>query len=117
MPRQHGRSIQLSLFGDDDQVSPKTSSTFSDNLSLPIHRWFRYSAGFSAVWVSETIKAAVSPQSGPVRVFDPFAGSGTVLVEANGIGVESIGMESHPFVARVAKVKTRQDVEPDGYLL
>lgn len=116
MPRQHGRSIQLSLFGDDDQVLQKTSSTFSDNLSLPIHRWFRYSAGFSAVWVSETIKAAVSSQSGPVRVFDPFAGSGTVIVEANGIGVESIGMESHPFVARVAKVKTRLDVEPDGYL-
>ncbi len=31
------------------------SSTFTGNLSLPIHRWFRYSAGFSANWVNQVI--------------------------------------------------------------
>src|SRR5205823_2835685 len=96
------RSVQPTLFGDDP-APPKTSSTFADNLGLPIHRWFRYSAGFSAVWVAETIRAAVSAQAGPVRVLDPFAGSGTVLVEAEVVGVEARGVESHPFVARVAQ--------------
>ena len=31
-------------------------STFAGNLSLPIHRWFRYSAGFSASWVKDLIE-------------------------------------------------------------
>jgi hypothetical protein len=73
-----GHSAQLSLFGDDEPTPSKSASTFSDNLSLPIHRWFRYSAGFSAVWVAETIRAAMRSGPGPVRVLDPFAGSGTV---------------------------------------
>lgn len=29
--------------------------SFIDNMKLPIHRWFRYSAGFSALWVEEAI--------------------------------------------------------------
>lgn len=80
-----------------------TSSTFLDNTSLPIHRWFRYSAGFSANWVNETIRSFshVAPQ----RVFDPFAGSGSVLIEGERCGIESRGVEAHPFVARIAKTK------------
>ena len=27
------------------------SGAFVDNMVLPVHRWFRYSAGFSADWV------------------------------------------------------------------
>jgi hypothetical protein len=27
------------------------TSDFLDNMRLPVHRWFRYSAGFSAEWV------------------------------------------------------------------
>jgi hypothetical protein len=64
--------------------------------------------------VAETIQAAVASRAGPVRVLDPFAGSGTVLVEAEAMGVESRGVESHPFVARVAKVKLCRDVDPVG---
>ncbi|HUQ72239.1 MAG TPA: hypothetical protein VM165_22125 [Planctomycetaceae bacterium] len=63
------------------------------------------------MWVREVIRAAGEG----IRVLDPFAGSGTVLIEAAGLGVEGIGLESHPFVSRIAKVKIRQDVDPDGY--
>lgn len=80
-----------------------SSSTFADNLSLPIHRWFRYSAGFSALWVSEVIRSAEDTSS--QRVLDPFVGSGTVLIEAERCGVQAIGLEAHPFVARVARAK------------
>jgi len=31
------------------------SGAFGDNMSLPVHRWYRYSAGFSADWVSSLI--------------------------------------------------------------
>ncbi|HEX8202301.1 MAG TPA: hypothetical protein VF590_17620 [Isosphaeraceae bacterium] len=91
------------------------SSTFKDNLSLPVHRWFRYSAGFSATWVRNSIASARSEWGGEVRVLDPFAGSGTVLVEAEEEGVPSFGVESHPFVARVARAKLRSDVEAEEF--
>jgi hypothetical protein len=43
---------------DDDMLSTTSdsSSTFVNNMSLPVHRWFRYSAGFSGLWVRETIR-------------------------------------------------------------
>ena len=72
------------------------STTFVNNLSLPIHRWFRYSAGFSASWVNQTISEFAKNKK--INVFDPFAGSGTVLIESEKSGMNSIGVESHPFL-------------------
>jgi DNA modification methylase len=79
------------------------SGTFTDNLKLPIHRWFRYSAGFSAEWVEELVRTFQPGRH--VRVLDPFAGSGTTLLSAAAAGASSVGFESHPFVARIAKTK------------
>jgi hypothetical protein len=31
------------------------TGTFTDNMKLPIHRWFRYFAEFSATWVQGVI--------------------------------------------------------------
>lgn len=50
--------LQLSLFDSVPQfktIAEKTG-TFTDNMKLPVHRWFRYSAGFSAAWTQEVIK-------------------------------------------------------------
>jgi 16S rRNA G966 N2-methylase RsmD len=95
---------QTNLFLDAElRTENHTASTFADNLSLPVHRWFRYSAGFSAAWVRNLIEQET--KNGRKRVLDPFAGSGTVLLEAESHGVESVGIESHPFVWRVAKTK------------
>jgi hypothetical protein len=77
------------------------SSTFIDNMRLPIHRWFRYSAGFSAAWVQQEVES----RKGPVRVLDPFLGSGTTCLACDSLGVPSMGIESHPFVRRVAQAK------------
>ncbi|PYU49854.1 MAG: DNA modification methylase [Acidobacteria bacterium] len=97
---------QLELY-DSSRKSPdnfkNTTSTFSDNLSLPIHRWFRYSAGFSATWAYQLLMSQRNHQ--PERVLDPFAGSGTTILEAERCGCESIGIEAHPFVARVTRAK------------
>jgi hypothetical protein len=86
------------------------TSTFADNLSLPIHRWFRYSAGFSAVWARQLIE--LEKAKGRRNVFDPFAGSGTTVIEAEAAGLDAVGVEAHPFVARVARTKLqwRSDV-------
>jgi hypothetical protein len=84
-----------------------TSSTFVNNMSLPIHRWFRYSAGFSAQWVEDTIKRYLIDNgiNGGIKVLDPFAGSGTTLLASEMAGMKSYGFESHPLISRVAKTK------------
>ncbi len=108
------RETQAVLFPFDikPEVSLSASSTFVPNMGLPVHRWFRYSAGFSAEWAESVIKS----MRGPVRVFDPFAGSATTLLAAEACGVESCGgIEAHPFVSnRVARAKLswRNDVRP-----
>jgi hypothetical protein len=90
-----------------------TSSTFASNMKLPVHRWFRYSAGFSAEWVKKVISELIV--EGNPTLFDPFAGSGTAVLAAQECGVTAIGIESHPFVFRVAKAKLLWHVNTDSF--
>ena len=78
-----------------------------------MHRWFRYSAGFSAAWVREVIER--EKEKGRRRVLDPFAGSGTVALESELCQVESIGVEAHPFVARIAQAKMNWRQSPNAF--
>ncbi|MCD6327793.1 hypothetical protein J7M28_09585 [bacterium] len=41
-------------------------------------------------------------------ILDPFAGSGTMLVEANVLGMNSVGVELSPFNVLIQKVKTQE---------
>ncbi|WP_232507756.1 site-specific DNA-methyltransferase [Ghiorsea bivora] len=81
------------------------SGTFSGNMKLPIHRWFRYSAGFSAEWVESEIRRFEEDTNQKAKVFDPFVGSGTTALAACATGNESFGFDGHPFVARIAQTK------------
>jgi len=88
------------------EIVRRRSGSFTDNMKLPVHRWFRYSAGFSAEWAESVIKKRKGG-SGNLEVLDPFCGSGTTLLAACSQGVTSTGFEQHPFIARVARAKTR----------
>ncbi len=96
------------------EVREERSSTFVDNMKLPVHRWFRYSAGFAAQWVEALI--AEYKGTGEFTVLDPFAGAGTTLLAAEKLSVRSFGVDAHPFVARVAKAKLHYRSEPESYL-
>src|SRR6266852_2859274 len=111
--RQHAQKL---LFPDLEGAASRTevASTFVDNMKLPVHRWFRYSAGFSAEWAEGLLREAA--RAGPVTVLDPFAGAGTTLLAAERVGVESYGIEAHHFVARVARAKLLYRSDPDAYL-
>ncbi|AKF11328.1 DNA methyltransferase [Sandaracinus amylolyticus] len=79
-----------------------TTSTFLANQRLPIHRWFRYSAGFSGAWAEAVIRERTSAHH---TILDPFAGVATTLVAAQLAGRHALGVEAHPFVARIARAK------------
>ena len=101
------KQLQLSYWGEfaDALTDLKTSrsGTFVDNLGLPIHRWFRYSAGFSAEWVEQLLGDwNITSEH---LILDPFAGSGTVSIVCEKLGLRSIGIEAHPTVARVFQSK------------
>jgi hypothetical protein len=40
---------------NSERVEDHKSSTFVPNLRLPVHRWLRFSAGFSAAWAESVI--------------------------------------------------------------
>ncbi|MBI3394810.1 MAG: hypothetical protein HY042_03140, partial [Spirochaetia bacterium] len=87
-------------------MSDALSGSFADNLSLPVHRWFRYSAGFSGDWARSVIADHLEEHS-RVRVLDPFCGSGTVMIAADSLDAPSVGLDAHPFVSKIANVKSR----------
>lgn len=91
----------------------ETSSSFVDNMRLPVHRWIRFSAGFSAIW-AESVIADFKRVRG-AYVLDPFAGSGTTLLAAENVGVNSIGIEAHPFVCRITRAKLARRSDPQAY--
>ena len=96
--------IQLDLFPTLYSVDEsQNSTTFQDNMKLPLHRWYRYTAGFSGAWVGSLLEQG--KREGRSRVIDPFAGSGTVMVEGMLHGVDSYGVESNPYVYNIATAK------------
>ncbi len=88
---------------------------FVSNMGRPVHRWFRYSAGFSAEWADSAISDAAA-RNPTLRVFDPFAGSATTLIASETAGVESWGIEAHRFICRVAESKLAWRSDPENYL-
>lgn len=106
------------------------TTTFTANQGEAVHRWFRYSAGFSAAWAEEEIlshksrlgDAGAKGPGEPGRrrdqaglVLDPFVGSGTTLLAAQAQGVAAVGLEAHPFVLRVAAAKLAWSSPVDAF--
>ena len=80
---------------------------------MPIHRWYRYSAGFSAIWVREVLARAKA--EGRETVLDPFVGSGTVAIEGESCQLKTVGVEAHPFVIRFAGAKLMWREDPESF--
>lgn len=90
--RSPARALDISRLG-----------TFQDCLRAPVHRWFKYPAGFSY----RLVEALIADLGLDFRhwILDPFVGCGTVSVVSKQRGVNSVGLEAHPFVHWVASVK------------
>ncbi|RMG83884.1 MAG: hypothetical protein D6707_00160 [Bacteroidetes bacterium] len=101
----------INLFGEkiiEHETNTSEWGTFRDSLKAPIHRWFTYPAGFSYKAVEYAIfKYQIKP--GQI-IYDPFMGSGTTNVVAKFLGINSYGIEAHPFVFEIAKTKLNWDI-------
>ncbi len=89
---------------------------FTPNFSRHIHRWASYVQGFSASFVESTLRRHCSDYP-HLRVLDPFAGCGTVLVQSKLLGYPSFGTELNPLLSFIAGVKVNSwDVSPTSLL-
>lgn len=68
-----------------------------------VDRWYNFIAGFSPEFVNTCLEGCTSANK---TVLDPFTGCGTVQVQANKAGWNSIGFEPHPIFYRIALAKT-----------
>ena len=81
--------------------------SFRDSMKAPVHRWFAYPAGYSYKLVEAKIREhGLNDQS---WIADPFLGTGTTSVASKVSGINSLGIEAHPFVFEVAKTKINFD--------
>ena len=89
-------------------IDIKEWGTFKDSLKAPIFNWFTYPAGFSYKAVKYSINEEKLGKDSVI--YDPFMGSGTTNLEAKIMGINSIGVEAHPFVYPIAKCKLNWDI-------
>ena len=82
----------------------QSESTFTDNMRMPVHGWYRFPAGFSAQWSQQVIEDH-REIIGALTVLDPFAGVGTAVLSGQNAGVPSYGVEAQPFIQRIAEAK------------
>lgn len=83
---------------------------FNHNGNATVHRWSPYVQGFSGHFVRTTLEKYWDiyrfGEDDRTLVYDPFAGVGTVLVEAKKLGVRRCaGSEMNPLLSFLANVK------------
>ena len=73
-----------------------------DNMSSPVHNWYKFTAGFSYKFVDIILE---DYRGQDIVVYEPFAGCGTTLVECQKLGFRSIGNESQELMCNVIHAK------------
>jgi len=97
-------------------VDKKQPIQFTPNFSEHVHRWSAYIQGFSAEFVQSTINK-YHKEYNCLRILDPFAGCGTVLIQSKFSGYPSFGTELNPLLAFIANVKVNSwDVSPNALI-
>ena len=75
----------------------------------PVHEWYRFVLSFPPHLVRDYIEE-FNLEQGQI-ILDPFCGTGTTLVEAKKLGIESVGVEANAMAHFAARVKTDWNVD------
>jgi hypothetical protein len=77
----------------------------------PVHDWYRFVLSFPPHLVRNYLSKFGAEKN--QVVLDPFCGTGTTPVECKKMGLESIGIESHPFLRFAASTKIDWSVDSE----
>ena len=83
-----------------------------DNMSSPVHNWYKFTAGFSYKFVDIILEDYVGQD---IVVYEPFAGCGTTLVECQKLGFRSVGNESQELMCNVINAKLNWSITSQQY--
>lgn len=81
--------------------------TAKDNMKSAIHNWYKFTAGFSYKFVDMLI-SEMTPS--PECIYEPFAGCGTTLVEAQKHGIPAMGNESQQLMCDIINAKLNWNI-------
>ena len=81
----------------------RSMATSKDLRDAPIHRWFYFLHSFSFRLVEQIVDYWALPRGSVL--LDNFAGSGTTLVAAKGLGLSAVGYDVSPLAVAVSKAK------------
>lgn len=84
-----------------------------DNMSSPVHNWYKFTAGFSYKFVDIILEDYKGKN---ITVYEPFAGCGTTLVECQKLGFRSIGNESQQLMCNVIHAKLNWTITKQQYI-
>ncbi len=91
------------IYPESSNATYTSLLNYSDDLSKPFQRWYRYKEGFSVELVKQLIREYSIHKKG--IILDPFSGSGSTLLAANDMGYSGVGFEVNPFSYFLAKCK------------
>ena len=89
----------------------KNIGSAKDNMNSTIHNWYKFTAGFSYKFVDVIIEGLSNT---PNCIYEPFAGCGTTLVEAQKLGIHSIGNESQKLMCDIIDAKLNWDIDAEA---
>jgi hypothetical protein len=109
--------MSISLSNSEKIVDPATIGRLysiagkpARNYYLPVHRWFRFPAGFAADFIDGILKQFAN-EIDDKPILDPFGGIATSLICARRLGFNSVGVEAHPLFYHIGKTKLQWDVD------
>ncbi len=94
------------------KVNPELTRSlvsFQENKAEPFYRWLKYKEAFSSKLVKYFLAHFDTPAKYPLRVLDPFAGTGTTLTTSASKGHHATGIELLPVGVSAIRARLAAD--------